>query len=248
VTLYLNSEDAAGVLGLKTSIAASALLRKWGAPQQTQTPGGRNSWAAEDVVEVVRLRRLDALERHGGDPTAYAREIKNRIDPPRPEMVTLADGHRVVRDEREWFASLSRKKGAAVLPMLGPDPVMIFGVGVMEAVVKKLQPGGCRTCLARALTPWGGLGPELDAATVTLLGKPCLGCVVDLTPRKPKPRPKAAPRRSAAASRPVTASAAPVVKDSARFMLGADKARAQGDEVVARHLESRARYFRNRGQ
>jgi hypothetical protein len=237
MTVYLNTRDAAGVLGVRTAIAASKILRERGVPNQTQY-GERNSYTAADVVRVTAERRAEALGRNGGDELNYARAVARRLSPPGPAMVLLSDGRREVRNPDEAFEAMNAKRGAAALTMLGADPAMVFGPGVVEAAVADVARGTCRTCLAFALTPWGALKPEKGTAAV-LLGKPCLGCLTKMTPRPPAARPVPTHRPAVAASARTSVPGG----EAARYREAARQFRAKGDETLACHLESRARTF-----
>lgn len=232
--IYLNSRDAAGVLGVRTTVAAGKILRERGVLNQTRY-GGVNSYLASDVVRAATERRGEALARNGGDEVAYARAVVRRLNPPGPETVLLSDGRREVRNDAQAFEAMRAKRGADALTMLGPDPAMVFGPGVIEAAVAEVKPGTCRTCLAFALSPWGAIKPE-EATAAVLLGKPCLGCKVKMTPRQARPAARP-PRRAVAASGGFPGGQA------ARYREGARIARARGDETLARHMESRARAF-----
>lgn len=234
MAVYLNTEDAAGVLGVRTTIAASKILRERGVRNQTVF-GEQNSYTAEDVVRVVADRRAEALERHGRDEVAYARKIATAIRPPAPATVVLSDGRRVPRDDREVFENLRRKRGTDALTMLGADPAMVFGPGVIQAAAVNLPAGTCRTCLAFALTPWGAVGPEQTTAAV-LLGKPCLGCIVKMTP-KASPRPAVRSAVVASARRRTPA------EEAQRCRAAAAGFRSRGNESAALTLEATARKY-----
>src|SRR6266545_1199288 len=94
-SVYLSSEDARGVLGVKSAISASRILREHGVINQTLS-GVSNSYLSDDVVKVLFARRREALARHGNDPVTYAQKIVRQLRPPGPEMIRLTDGRTVV--------------------------------------------------------------------------------------------------------------------------------------------------------
>lgn len=239
--VYLDSVDAAGVLGVKTSIAACKILRERGV--QAVTAGGSvpNQYDAQAVVQVTFDRQREALQRHRNDPATYAKEIVGQLRPDRREdTVVLADGRKVRREPGMSDREKAELTGTKIDPMvmLSADATMIFGPGVLRAAAADLKPGICGYCVAKIETPWGGIGPDLSDACRVLLGEPCLRCRVDLTPMK------------AQAAR--TASASPRMANSVRKALEwrqrATQLRGQGDAAGAAVAERNAGHWLRYGR
>ncbi|MFF3658420.1 hypothetical protein [Streptomyces olivochromogenes] len=249
MSIYINSEDAAGILGVKTAIRANKILRDRGVVNQTISASADrlNSYLADDVVRVTFDRQREALARHRNDPVTYAKEIVRELRPPGPAMVKLTDGRKVLRDTGADAARAGAVRNKAdLLTMLGPDANMIFGPGVLKAAAADLKSGTCRFCVAHIETPWGGIGPDLDEACKILLGQPCLRCRVDLTPAKPvraaARRPQTAVRASG--GRPVANS----VRMALKYRQDAAEARARGDAADAAVAERNAHHWLQYGR
>ncbi|KUM69253.1 hypothetical protein AQI84_34570 [Streptomyces griseorubiginosus] len=238
------------MLGVKSPISASRVLREWGVINQSRS-GTSNSYLAEDVVKVAFDRRRVALARHRDDPAAYAREIVAQLRPPAPPTVTLVDGRKVPRDSGADLARAGADRNPDPLVMIGPDAAMIFGPGVLKAAAADLKPGTCRYCVAHIETPWGGIGPDLSEACRTLLGQPCLRCTVDLTPAK-RPAARTASARPRTAQTAVSRSGpTPMVwwsSQAANARALAAQARRRGEQGEAAQLEQRATVYDTRAR
>ena len=120
--IHIDSEDAAGILGVKTAIAACKILRDRGIEAITAGGSARNRYVARDVVQVAFDRRREALARHRNDPVAYARKIMFQLRPPEPVGAT-SDMAFETRTRAIMKDSARRD----------PDAAMIFGPGVIKA-------------------------------------------------------------------------------------------------------------------
>lgn len=254
MSVYINSEDAAGILGVKTAIRANKILRDRGVVNQTVSASADrlNSYLSDDVVRVAFDRRREALARHRNDPVTFAREIIRELRPPGPATVKLTDGRTVPRDTSFSVADLAKLKGHQPDPltMLSPDANMVFGPGVLKASAAKLKPGTCRYCVAHVETPWGGIGPDLSEACRVLLGQPCLRCRVDLTPvKRPATRTaRAAPARPSPGRTAGGGPNTPVYwrSQAENALKLADQARDSGDHAASRRLRDRAAEYARR--
>ena len=232
MSVYLSSEDARGVLGVKSAITASRILREAGVINQTLS-GPSNSWLAEDVVKVRSARRLEALAARRNDPLTFAKEIVRQLRPPGPETVTLSTGEKIPVDSSAVVRDMKTPRGDAALRYLHADAAMIFGVGTLEAAAADLKPDVCRWCYAGARSPWGAVMPTWTEPYRVLLGSsPCLGCRVrfDDTPAKPQ---KA---RTASGSPRM----APSVQKATEWRQAAVRLRAAGDTAGADAAERNA--------
>jgi hypothetical protein len=235
MSVYLSSDDARGVLGVRSPISANRILQDHGVINQSRS-GIANSYLSDDVVRVLFQRQTEALARHRNDPVTFAREIRSVLHPAPPATVTTSDGKRIALDSEAVAFSMKQPRGEAALVMLPPDAAMVFGLGVLKAAAADLKPGLCRYCLAHIETPHGGIGPDLSEACTVLLGQPCLRCKVDLTPPKPVKR-QAAVRASG--GRPVTRSA----RKAAEWRQTAAQHRAAGDPAGAAVAERNAGHW-----
>lgn len=139
--------------------------------------GGPAGVLASDVERLMYERRTEAMYRHP-DAVAFAKQVRDLIWPDEElDMVTLADGRRVVADTVQAFRIQKKPRGQEALRTLNPDAVALFGRAAVEvaAMDRKAWTQHCRWCFADASArALGGLRPTNTPAYRVLLGaNPC---------------------------------------------------------------------------